>query len=579
MPSAKERRRVDATPARGAAVGLRVGWGPGLVYALTGGMQACLLLIMPTAIGRSVDAILAGESSPWPALTATLLLVSALGDGTSAWTGGVWIARRTARSTMLLVRHALDTGPRLTQRMAVAEVVVRATANAPAAANAPALILGLATTLLPALGATVALFWIDLWCGAALLFALMLFVVLVRALAGQAAALTGPYLAAQGEIASRLGETLRGARTVAAAGSERAERARIVAPLADLGVHGRAFWQLQARAARRVGSLMPILGLGVVAVGGWQLTAGRITVGELTAVIGYVLLGSTLPAALGAVMALGQLRAAAGRCAEVLDVPAVPYGRSNHPIESGEIRFLDVHANTDGFPALCGIDVHIPAGQHVALVGDEAAGTSLFTAVLGRLVEPDLGTVLLDDIPIGELPAATVHGAIAFAFARPALLGRTIAGSIALGKARPEPGTVVAAARDARADSFITRLPTGYLTALADAPMSGGEAQRLGLARAFARPGRVLILEDATSSLDTVTEHQIMQALSAGRPRTRLVTTVRASSAARADRVLWFDAGRIRGDATHAQLWPDPAYRAIFAAAATPDAADQKPSV
>lgn len=577
MPSARERSRVVASGGPALTAALRVGWGPGFVYALTGVLGSCVLLIMPTAIGRSVDALLAGEPSPWPAVTATLLLVSALADGAGTWAGGVWSARRTAHHIALLVRHALAAGPRLTQRMSVAEVVTRATANAPQAAGVPMLVLALATTLLPAVGAALALFWIDVWCGLAFVVVLVVFLVLLRLLAGQAAALTAPYLAAQGEIATHLGEALRGARTVAAAGTEPAERTRILAPLAQLRLHGRAFWQLQAVSTRRVGSLMPMLAFAVVAVGGWQLTAGRLTIGELTAVIGYVSLAILLPAALGTVAALGQARAAAGRCAELLAVPAVPYGRSDHPIKSGEIRFVDVHANTDGFPALRGIDVRIVAGQHVALVGGEAAGTALFTAVLARLVDTDLGTVLLDDVPIGELSAATVHGALGFAFARPALLGHTLAGSIALGKARPEPGAVVAAARDAHADAFITRLPAGYLTALADAPMSGGEAQRLGLARAFAHPGQVLVLEDATSSLDTVTEHQIMQAMSSGRPRTRLVTTVRASSAARADRVLWFEDGRIRGDATHAQLWSDPAYRAVFAAAAQRESAEQDP--
>lgn len=277
------------------------------------------------------------------------------------------------------------------------------------------------------------------------------------------------------------------------------------------------------------------------------------------------MLGGHATALLGVLAALGQARVAARRCEAILDVPPVRYGNAERTNRSGSIRLVEVSANLAGFPALRGVDVDIAAGQHVALVGSEDSGVSLIAAMLGRLIEPDAGAILLDGVLLSDLTAEALHGTVGFAFARPALLGRTIAGTIALGAARPEPGAVVAAARDARADGFIRRLPDGYLTLLADAPMSGGEVQRLGLARAFAHSGDVLVFDDATSSLDTVTEHLVMEALTAGRARTRLVLTSRASTAARAERVLWFVEGRVRRDGTHAELWRDPAYRALFA--------------
>lgn len=95
--------------------------------------------------------------------------------------------------------------------------------------------------------------------------------------------------------------------------------------------------------------------------------------------------------------------------------------------------------------------------------------------------------------------------------------------------------------------------------------MSGGELQRLGLARAFCRAGRLLVLDDATSSLDTVTAREVELALARDvRPGTRLVVAHRVSSAARADLVVWLDAGRVRATGTHAELWQDPCYRAVF---------------
>lgn len=132
---------------------------------------------------------------------------------------------------------------------------------------------------------------------------------------------------------------------------------------------------------------------------------------------------------------------------------------------------------------------------------------------------------------------------------------------------RPSREVLEEAARDACAEPFVGRLPYGFDTPVAWAPLSGGEAQRLGLARAFAHAGRLLVLDDATSSLDTLTEHQVSAALTTRHiTRTRLIVAHRTSTAARADLVLWFEDGRVRGFAPHAALWADPAYRAVYAA-------------
>jgi ATP-binding cassette subfamily B protein len=114
-------------------------------------------------------------------------------------------------------------------------------------------------------------------------------------------------------------------------------------------------------------------------------------------------------------------------------------------------------------------------------------------------------------------------------------------------------------------DGYVERLPDGYRTRLVDAPMSGGEAQRLGLARAL-QAERLLILDDATSSVDTVTEHRIAHAVAAHTDgRTRLIVTHRAATAAAADLVAWLDGGRLRALGRHRELWADPDYRAVFA--------------
>jgi ATP-binding cassette, subfamily B, bacterial len=168
---------------------------------------------------------------------------------------------------------------------------------------------------------------------------------------------------------------------------------------------------------------------------------------------------------------------------------------------------------------------------------------------------------LLDGVPLAELDHDTLRAAIGCAFERPVLVGATIGDAIGLGLAAQQ---VQSAARATHAHEFVSRLPKGYDTPLTDAPLSGGEFQRLGLARAWPA-GRLLVLDDATSSLDMVTEMQISRTLTSDHGhRTRLIVTHRAATAARADLVVWLDNGRVRAVGSHEELWDRPDYREVF---------------
>ncbi|NUP01050.1 MAG: ATP-binding cassette domain-containing protein, partial [Nonomuraea sp.] len=208
-------------------------------------------------------------------------------------------------------------------------------------------------------------------------------------------------------------------------------------------------------------------------------------------------------------------------------------------------------------------DLTIPGGTITAVVGRSGSGKSLLAVLAGRLADPERGDVLLDGVPLRDLTRDALRSAVGYAFERPVLVGDTIADALT-----PPAGAAVGeAAEAARADAFVRRLPAGYDTPLAEAPMSGGERQRLGLARAFAQGERLLVLDDATSSLDTVTEREVGRALTDDpRGRTRLVAAHRVATAARADQVVWLDEGRVRAVGPHHVLWRDPAYRAVFQA-------------
>jgi ATP-binding cassette subfamily B protein len=230
-----------------------------------------------------------------------------------------------------------------------------------------------------------------------------------------------------------------------------------------------------------------------------------------------------------------------------------------------------VTVRAGGATLLDRLDLEVPAGACVALVGRSGAGKTTLAWLVGRLGDPDEGEVLLDGVPVAALAPPELRRAVVYAFERPALLGGTVAGAIAYGRPDAAAAEVERAAAAAQADGFVRRLPDGYDTPLRAAPLSGGEAQRLGLARAVAQDGRVLVLDDATSSLDTATEMRLGEALAdllGG--RTRLVVAHRTATAARADLVAWLDGGRVRDLAPHADLWRDPEYRAVFAAGAAP---------
>jgi ATP-binding cassette subfamily B protein len=249
--------------------------------------------------------------------------------------------------------------------------------------------------------------------------------------------------------------------------------------------------------------------------------------------------------------------------AEVLDADPVRYGGRDLPDGPGRLELRGVTVRAGGALLLDAVDLVIPGGASVAVVGPSGAGKSVLAALAARLRDPDRGEVLLDGVPLTDLSHAALRAAVGCAFERPVLVGATIADAIGH---RLDRERMQAAARATHAHEFISRLPRSYGTPLAAAPLSGGEAQRLGLARAW-HAGRLLVLDDATSSLDMVTEMQIGRTLTDDNGgRTRLIITHRAATAARADLVVWLRAGRVVAVEPHARLWRQPAYREIFAA-------------
>ncbi|MGW6851678.1 ABC transporter ATP-binding protein [Streptomyces virginiae] len=543
---------------------------------------ASAALAEPAVLGHTLDLLLRQDpaGARWTAWCAAVIAAEVLLDAATArLTGGV-DARSTAWLRRLGLGRLLRTAPHRAARHSPGEVSARLTAQATTAGAVPAAVVTASVALIPPLGGLVALVLVDVWTALAFLAGLPLLAVLLRAFARDSGASVSRYQEVQLDLAGRLVEALGGARTIAAAGTAAREQARVLARLPELGAEGRRTWRIYGATVARTGALMPLLLYVVLGVGGVRLAEGALGVGGLLAAVRYAGLAAGVGAVTGRLAAVVRGRAAARRTAALFELPELPQGeRRSLASGPGTLELCGVRVVRAGTVLLHDVDLRIPGGATAVVVGRSGSGKTTLAAVAGRLTACDAGRVLLDGVPLDELSAEELRREVGHAFERPALFGGTVADAIAFGDgprpcpgSGPDPEAVRAAARAAGADAFVRRLPEGYDTALADAPLSGGELQRLGLARAFHRAGRLLVLDDATSSLDTLTAREVERALAREvRPGTRLVVAHRVSSAARADLVVWLDAGRVRATGPHAELWRDPAYRAVFGEGARPE--------
>jgi ATP-binding cassette subfamily B protein len=529
-------------------------------------------LLVPVSLATATNAVIAQRDAVMAiGRLAAILIVGALGSlavgvaGPASLAGGsAWLGHR-------LLRHMISLGERELAQFPPGDLTSRLLDNVPAVANAGPSALEIGLNLVASLGAVAALWLTDWLLGAVFLLAAGPAIMMARASMCTAPEMFLRYARAQGRIAATLSEALDGIRTIASSGTIGLEVERVLRPLPDLAAAGRATWRVQQRVAWGASLCFALTELAVLATAGWQVAAGELSVGEWLAAAGYTTLALGVFGNVDAVTAIAHSRAAAVRVAEILDTR--PAGRragtSRLGRGAGQLAFRRVTVRSGGHLVLDQLDLDIPAGVTAAVVGPSGTGKTTLAALVGRLAEPDEGEVLLDGTPVSDFLPSELRRCVAYAFARPALLGKTVADHIGYGSRSISRADVERAARLARAHDFIRRLPDGYDTPMAGTPLSGGERQRLGIARAIASDARVLVLDDATSSLDTATEAQVNDAIRDLRAtRTTLIVTHRAGTAARADTVIWLHEGRVRGMAPHERLWRDLAYRAVFSSEA-----------
>jgi ATP-binding cassette subfamily B protein len=327
-------------------------------------------------------------------------------------------------------------------------------------------------------------------------------------------------------------------------------------------------------------AFLPNLGLAVILlVGGRQVVHGSLSLGDFTAFYSYVLMLINPMRQLGVSLSLAQRATASGaRLFEILDrEPRIvtPAGAPPLPDGRGHVRLEHVSfAYGDGPPILRDVDLDVPEGTTVALVGATGAGKSTLVQLLPRLYDPTAGRVLIDGADVREVDVRSLRSAIAVVDDDPFLFSDTVAGNIAYARPDASREEIERAAERAQAAGFIAALPDGYDTRVGERglTLSGGQRQRIAIARALLADPRILILDDATSSVDASTEQQIKAALRevmAG--RTTFVIAHRLSTIALADDIVVLEHGAIAARGNHGQLLERSPLYAEIAAKGLPD--------
>jgi len=365
------------------------------------------------------------------------------------------------------------------------------------------------------------------------------------------------------ELTAAAEENVSGVRVVKAFAREQVQLARFRGSVASVFDQSMTSTRIRAVYQPFIGFL-PNLGLAAILFfGGRRVIDGSLTLGEFTAFYSYLLMLISPMRTLGFILGQAQRAVASGaRIFELLDrEPKMtsPEGAPGLPAGSGRVELRDVTLQYPGTrePALRDVSMTVEAGTTVALVGGTGSGKTSLVALLPRLYDVESGSVSIDGADVRSIDLPSLRSQIALVTDDPFLFSASLHENIAYARPDAARADVEAAARRAQADGFIAELPDGYDTLVGERglTLSGGQRQRIAIARALLADPRILILDDATSSVDASTEQEIKQALRevmAG--RTTFVVAHRLSTISLADEIVVLEHGRIVAQGDHGAL-------------------------
>ena len=422
-------------------------------------------------------------------------------------------------------------------------------------------LLDFATDVLMIAMTTVILISIDPWLALATLLPLPLIIWMIQSVRQKLSAGFEKVDRVWSQVSNILADTIPGIRVVKAFAQEKRESARFhQVNRHNLAVNDRInkIWSLFSPSV----TLLTEVGLLVVwAFGIWQVTHNRISVGVLTAFLAYISRFYTRLDSMSRIVSATQRTASgAKRIFDILDrVSSVPEPSKPLHLEHivGRIEIRDAGFRYGNRAVIKNLNLLIQPGEMIGLVGHSGSGKSTLVNLLCRFYDVSEGAISVDGVNIRALPIAEYRKNIGLVLQEPFLFFGSIAENIAYGKPDATHAEIVAAARAAHAHEFILRLPQGYDSLVGERGqgLSGGERQRISIARALLIDPRILILDEATASVDTETEKEIQKALdNLVRGRTTIAIAHRLSTLHKANRLVVMDRGEIVETGSHDEL-------------------------
>ena len=364
------------------------------------------------------------------------------------------------------------------------------------------------------------------------------------------------------ELTADVEENVSGIRVVKAFAQEQRQLDRFEAGVGRVYDQSMVSTKLQAFYQPLLG-FIPMIGMAaVLLVGGRQAAHGSISIGDFVAFYGYVAMLTGPVRMLGMALGMAQRAVASGaRVFQLLDRPprlTAPAGAPPLPDGRGAIEMRDVTVAYEGSqPVLRDVNLSVAAGETVALVGPTGSGKTTLAALIPRLYDPVEGAVLIDGADVRDVDPESLRHQVALVSDDAFLFSAPLRENIAYARPAASDEEVRRAASLAGLDEMIESLPDGYETIVGERglTLSGGQRQRVAIARALIQDPRILILDDATSSLDASTEARVKQALrEVMQGRTTVIIGHRLSTIALADRIAVLDSGQLVAAGTHHDL-------------------------